>query len=265
MPVESALHRAIIQNDISQIELLSKDPLSLLETEALGFTSLELIHYLDRPFEEEKSFKILPEGASEIAYFDRSEFESFFHLHYLSRLKFSSYPFMKKVIKNCPYLLRNKVTAESNLELGAFYRSFLAAGYIADISIRWIDPSYGYGLFAETPLTKGTYIGEYTGLVRQLHRLKPDHNAYCFHYPTRLWSLKYLIIDALTEGNELRFANHSDDPSMEPACLVDRGLLHLVFFAKKEVRAGEQLTFDYGQDYWKKRKKYHEPSNSCRN
>lgn len=252
------LHRAIIENDPDRMAKLAKEPLALIETETYGFSALELIRYLDRPYPEEKSFKVMPEGAAKWTLMGKKEFEAFFHLHYLSSLKFSSYAFLKKVIRNCPYLLKNKFTGESNIELGHTYRSRVAAGYVADISIRWIDPVYGYGIFAETPLTKGTYIGEYTGLVRQLHRLKPDHNAYCFHYPTRLWSLTYLMVDALTEGNELRFANHSDDPSMEPACLVDRDLLHLVFFTKKEVQAGEQLTFDYGKDYWQKRNKINE-------
>lgn len=207
-----------------------------------NFSSLELARYLDKPSSLDKIFKVQKKGASEIVKMGKNEFEAYFHVHYLPYLKFSSYAVFQKVLKNCPYTLRNK------------FKMSQPEGFVADVSIRWIDPTYGFGLFAETNLAKGAYIGEYTGLVRQMHRLNPDHNAYCFHYPTRFWSLNYFIIDALIEGNELRFANHSDTPTMEPACRVDRNLLHLIFFTKREVHAGEQLNFNYGQDYWKKRK-----------
>lgn len=219
------------------------------------FSSYELFHYLDRPFIAEKNFKVLPKGGSKFITLDQTGFETLFHIHYLSNLKFASQAFMQKVISQCPYLLRNKWTGEQNLQLGQIYRGYIAAGYLADVSIRWIDPTMGYGLFAETTLPKGAYVGEYTGVVRQLHRLNPDPNAYSFHYPTKFWSLRYLIIDALLEGNELRFANHSDHPTMEPACAVERGLLHLLFFTKREVLPGEQLTFHYGSDFWRRRER----------
>lgn len=178
------------------------------------------------------------------------EFEAFFHIRYLPVLKFAN---KKEAARNCPYVLRNRWTGGENLELGEKYRQRL--GDVADVSIRWIDPTFGYGLFTEKPLAKGEYIGEYTGVVRRLYRFHPDHNAYCFHYPTRFWSWKYMMVDALHEGNELRFANHSDDPTMEPLCMVDQNLLHLLFFAKRDLEEGEQLTFNYGEDYWRRRKK----------
>jgi uncharacterized protein len=218
------------------------------------FTSSELSRYLDRPVISEKRFKVLLKGNPQMLDLDSKAFEALFHVHYLPALKFSSQEFIKKVIGQCPYVLRNQWTGKKNIELGHHYREAIAAGFIAPVSIRWIDPTFGYGLFAECDLQKGAYIGEYTGIVRQLHRLNPDHNVYCFHYPTKFCSLCYLIIDALLEGNELRFANHSDHPAMEPACAVDRGLLHHLFFAKREVKAGEQLTFNYGPDFWRKRR-----------
>ena len=137
-----------------------------------NFSSLEMTHYLDQPYPFEKTFKVQKKGFSEIVKMEKNEFEEFFHLHYLPFLKFSSQAVFQKVLKNCPYRLSNKFSQPE--------------GFMADVSIRWIDSTYGYGLFAETDLVKGAYIGEYTGLVRQMYRLNPDHNAYCFHYPTPL-------------------------------------------------------------------------------
>ena len=73
--------------------------------------------------------------------------------------------------------------------------------------------------------------------------------------PTKFWSLQYFVMDAQNAGNELRFANHSDTPNIRPFCLIDRGLVHIGFFALRQIEVGEELTFDYGRAYWKYRKK----------
>jgi len=36
---------------------------------------------------------------------------------------------------------------------------------------------------------------------------------------------------------------------------VDRSFLHTVYFAARDVKKGEQLTFNYGADYWRRRGK----------
>ena len=129
----------------------------------------------------------------------------------------------------------------------------LTIDFVANVSIRWIDDDVGYGVFAEEDFEAGTYIGEYTGQVRTLNRWRPDSNAYCLQYPTRLFSWKYFIIDAFKEGNETRFINHNDVPNLQLSCAVDRGLSHLIFFTNRKVKKGEELTFDYGPDFWRHR------------
>jgi Proteins containing SET domain len=146
--------------------------------------------------------------------------------------------------------LRSRRIAEENY---SWWRSFspqLSQGTTTPLLIKWISDEMGYGAFAETDLALGDFAGEYTGLVRPLFRRRPDHNPYCFHYPTRLWSFNYYVVDALREGNLMRFVNHSNKPNLLPLCMVNNGILHLVFVASQHIPKGTELVFDYGKDFW---------------
>lgn len=257
---EPSLHRALLGDHYELLRTLAseEDPSQI---NWLGFTALELAQLLDKKEgmrilnpNYSKTISILQEGDASPIDYALKRFQKVFGVKYLPTLVFEDYDELIKVIRNCPLVLRTSIGKE-NRELGEKYRLEISQGYVADLTIKWIDPSIGYGVFANKPLEKGVYVGEYTGLVRQLYRFQPDHNAYCFHYPTKFWSWEYYMIDALWQGNELRFLNHHEQPNLEPACLVDRGLLHMVFFTNQEVPAGTELTFNYGSDYWRHKRK----------
>jgi SET domain-containing protein len=161
----------------------------------------------------------------------------------------------KTVLKHCPWILRKSPLGVKNRWLGILYERELQSGYTANVAIKWIDDSFGYGLFAEDDLPAMTFVGVYTGVIRRRFRLHPNHNAYCFHYPSGFWRWKVFMIDAENKGNYTRFINHSDKPNLKPVCVVNRGLLHIVFLTNQHVVKGAQLTFNYGSDYWRKRKK----------
>lgn len=230
------------------------------QAKSLGFTPLELAQLLDnqklvkilKPGQPKKIIKVMHEGDTELLKYDLDHLRRVLGVRYLSHLKFSDYDQLKEVINQCPFMLRTWIGNE-NRELGEKYRQQLVEGFIADVTIKWIDDEMGYGVFANQDLPEGTYIGEYTGLVRHLIRGQQDYNAYSFHYPTRFWSWNYFIIDAMHEGNELRFLNHSNQTNLKPMCLVDRGLLHMAFLTNQSITAGTELTFDYGIDYWRHR------------
>lgn len=183
-----------------------------------------------------------------------SEFEKNFKVIYRPFLTFPSYEVLEEVIRNCPYLLRFEWLISSNDEWEVLYQSQLSAGATADTCIKWINPQLGYGLFAEVDLPEKSFVAEYTGIVRQVNKRNPNLNGYCFQYPTRFWSFKYFVIDALQEGNVSRFINHSNQPNLQPLWLIKRGVLHLIFIANRLITKGTELTFDYGVDYWTHRK-----------
>lgn len=257
---EPPLHKAILEDNHEALQALSNDKELLLQTNHLGLTPLELANLLNKQScvqilhpNATRVVKVVFSGEEILSKCSLDQFEKAFNVKYLSHLHFASYAQLQKTIRNCPWILLKSVWGEENRKLGKLYQKQLEKGSVADVTIKWIDPQIGYGVFCNHELPRGTYVGEYTGVVRQLKRLKPDHNAYCFHYPTRFWSWNYFMIDALREGNEMRFINHSEQPNLEPKCLVDRGLLHLVFFTSQDIARGEQLTFNYGSDYWRHR------------
>ncbi len=174
------------------------------------------------------------------------EIEHYFKITYRPFLTFPSQELFNWTLGQCPYLLRNARLAEENHALFKLHQHALDTAYLVPMSIRWINPIKCYGAFAEETLEQGEFIAEYTGLVRRLSRLNKETNPYCFHYPTRFWSFHYVAIDAEKQGNLSRFFNHSNEPNLQPHCLVDCNLLHTVFVAKRTIARGEELTFNYG-------------------
>lgn len=256
------LHQAVIDGDEIALKQLCRNRAALEARDNLGFTALEIAYLLNRrvaasQLDPSAKFfiKVLPKGATMALNFSEEEFQSQFKVEYLPHLYFADYAELKRVLANCPWVLANSFLGEENRLQAIGFAPELNAGRCAKISIRWIDDQLEYGVFAEADISAGTYIGEFTGHVRQLSRQRPSHNSYCFHYPTRLWSWNYYAIDAQTMGNQTRFINHSDRPNLSPLCLCERRLLHIVFIAKVAIRKGDQLTYDYGQDYWKTRDK----------
>lgn len=231
------------------------------DTDSLGFTALELARFLGHAEcaqllgDQPAHIRVKLKGKTFPTLLSQQDFDTQFAVVYRRYPHFTSYESLKRIIKNCPYLLRSARLAADNYAWTNRYREELMQGQLAPIEIKWINPFLRYGIFAFVDIPQGAYVGEYTGLVAAMDRGETGDNDYCLHYPTRFWSWHYYVVDALEEGNEMRFVNHSDLPNLQPLCLVDRCLLRLVFVAKKDIVQGEQLTFNYGPDYWQRRQK----------
>lgn len=99
----------------------------------------------------------------------------------------------------------------------------------------------GLGLFAEKPIKKGSLIIQYRG--RKLRAEKADEldNKYIYEINSR-WS-----VDGSPRWNTARYANHSCRPNAESDT---RG--HTIFIrATRNIAAGDEITYDYGTDYFK--------------
>jgi len=102
-----------------------------------------------------------------------------------------------------------------------------------------------HGVFALEPIPRSRKVIEYTGerltwqqtvrLLRKLWRLGRPTNVYLFRV-NRRW-----IINGAVGGNGSQFINHCCDPNLGLRRI--RG--HLVFFSRRRIRTGEELTFDY--------------------
>lgn len=204
-----------------------------------------------------KTIKIQLEDDPKPQLISVKKFDELFDLEFHPFLTFFSYEELSKVIKNLPYLFRYQWLFGKMDEYEALYKEKLETHLMAKTFIKWIDPAIGYGLCADMDLPAKAFIGEYAGLIREIDKENPELNGYCFHYPTKLFSYHYYVIDALEIGNELRFINHSETPNLQPLWINSKGLLHLVFITNQEIAKGTELTFNYGKDYWRKRPALH--------
>lgn len=132
----------------------------------------------------------------------------------------------------------------------------------AAVSIRYVNDVLGYGVFAKKPIEAGSMIGEYTGKLYGFSQLahKPLQDLkYCislgaFGIDYACGILYELYIDANERGNFTRFINHSSQPNILQKVVFANGLWHRIFIAKRKIEKDEQLSIDYGPDYWKDRK-----------
>lgn len=139
--------------------------------------------------------------------------------------------------------------------LGKLHAKAIDQGSVPDVTIRWIHEKIGYGLFADRAFAKWEFIGEYTGILRRRALFFPDINDYCFMYPREWISMRAYTIDSEKQGNYTRYINHSDTPNMESVSVYHGGMFHIIFRTIQEIPAGTELTYDYGDIYWRGRRK----------
>jgi hypothetical protein len=106
----------------------------------------------------------------------------------------------------------------------------------------------GMGLFMGEPVAKDQFIGEYKGEVLTQEEAERRGKIYDKRGTSFLFDLNTAqAIDATRLGNKLRFINHSKN---EPNCvarIIMANCVHRIgFFATENLRAGEELYFDYG-------------------
>jgi SET domain-containing protein len=102
----------------------------------------------------------------------------------------------------------------------------------------------GLGVFAGQEIKKGQFIGEYAGVVVDDELAQGE-----FVFQIRENTPSRVIvstIDAGFFGNFTRFFNHSCEPNIQPVPVrVDYIIPNLAFFALRDIKPGEELTFSY--------------------
>jgi uncharacterized protein len=111
------------------------------------------------------------------------------------------------------------------------------------------SPIHGTGVYAARDIAAEEEIVEYKGRLitpAQADELYPDDDGHTFLYILN----DHYLIDAGVDGNEARWINHSCDPNCEVYIIEDDGgdpaRDRLVITAMRAIRAGEELTYDYG-------------------
>lgn len=98
----------------------------------------------------------------------------------------------------------------------------------------------GLGLFTNTQIKKGEFVIEYTGKVLTNKEADDKGGKYLFEVNSRI------TIDGSGRDNLARYINHSCKPNCEPRIKNK----HILIYAIKGIKPGEELTYNYGKDYF---------------
>uniref|UniRef100_A0AAQ5YUX4 Euchromatic histone-lysine N-methyltransferase 1b n=1 Tax=Amphiprion ocellaris TaxID=80972 RepID=A0AAQ5YUX4_AMPOC len=116
----------------------------------------------------------------------------------------------------------------------------------------------GWGVRALQDIPQGTFICEYVGeIISEAEAEMRQNDAYLFSLDDKPQDM--YCIDARFYGNISRFLNHMCEPNLF-ACRVftthqDLRFPHIAFFASENIKAGEELGFNYGDHFWEVKSK----------
>lgn len=117
----------------------------------------------------------------------------------------------------------------------------------------------GWGVKTLERIPKGSFVIEYTGEVinnkeAEVRGVRYDEQGVTYLFDLDIYEThRPLTIDATCKGNVSRFINHSCNPNMFVISVFidfhDPSLPRIAFFTRRDVNAGEELTFDYKMSY----------------
>ncbi len=174
-------------------------------------------------------------------------------IEFLPTLKFDKKRILKWTLKACKKALKKELIVKEQRWLGSFYDDEISNQILPNLSIRWIDDDMGFGVFADANLKKNTYIGEYTGKLRRRKKWADQKNSYTFEYLIGESIDTAYTIDAKDQGNHTRFINHSISGNSDPMLVFHDHLMKVIVYTNRDVKIGEQISYNYGPDYWAKR------------
>jgi uncharacterized protein len=102
----------------------------------------------------------------------------------------------------------------------------------------------GLGLFATAPIRKRSRVAEYKGRLlttKKANKIEANGNRYLYEINSR-WT-----IDGTPRSNIARYANHSCNPNCDTIAVKRR----VFIIARRNIKPGEEIVYDYGIDYLK--------------
>jgi SET domain-containing protein len=104
----------------------------------------------------------------------------------------------------------------------------------------------GMGLFARHAIGEEDTIGYYTGEViteKEFHDPARPFSAYV------MWVTRdHILVGEGPKANYTRYINHDDEPNA--FLVVSSRWKTARFQALRDIKPGEEIFFDYGEDYW---------------
>jgi hypothetical protein len=110
----------------------------------------------------------------------------------------------------------------------------------ARVAVKRGRPGTGLGLFATDYFKKGEMVVEYTGKKVTTKVADTLGTKYLFEIDEK-WT-----IDGSPRTNLAGYVNHS----CEPNCEAEIDGMRIFYYAMRPIDAGEELTIDYGEEYF---------------
>ncbi len=109
--------------------------------------------------------------------------------------------------------------------------------------------SAGFGLKTLIDIEKGDLVIEYKGKKISNKKAEEKPNRYLFDLDEKM------TIDGSPRSNTARYINHSCVPNCEAVYYTDTNEIGIE--AIRDIKAGEELTYDYGKDHFEEYIKPH--------
>ncbi|XP_053551684.1 histone-lysine N-methyltransferase EHMT1 isoform X2 [Bombina bombina] len=111
----------------------------------------------------------------------------------------------------------------------------------------------GWGVRSLQDIPMGTFVCEYVGeLISDAEADVREDDTYLFDLDNKDGEM--YCIDARFYGNISRFINHLCEPNLLPVRVFmshqDLRFPRIAFFSSRQIQAGEQIGFDYGDRFW---------------
>lgn len=113
---------------------------------------------------------------------------------------------------------------------------------------RFVTEQKGLGIRTKEPIEAGDFIIEYVGEVMKREEFIKCCSLECANFDDKNYTADIgdgIFIDANCYGNESRFINHSCDPNCEFQKWFVDGKVRMGIFAKKNIKSGEELSYNY--------------------
>ena len=115
--------------------------------------------------------------------------------------------------------------------------------------------SKGLGAFAAEDRQQGQWVCDYQGelidFAQRAVRYVSEEPEYLFHLGGGAVAGSHVYIDAVDSDHASRAINHAQDACLEPRVTLSER--RVAFYALRDIKAGDELSFDYGEQYWLER------------
>lgn len=110
-------------------------------------------------------------------------------------------------------------------------------------------PGAGWGIFTRHSVPQGKMICDYLGEVVSQEEAERRGRYYDKVNRSYLFNVNAdQVVDAFRKGNKIKFANHSKKPNCEVKIFTITRQQHILFYAKRDIEAGEELFFNYNYE-----------------